>query len=82
MPGSVEYEKHFTVVARAGGPVKAWEEALILSLKLSDLQKHVEWDKTDRAYLKKLRESMPSTTVECQLDHGGVTDSVKKKVSV
>jgi hypothetical protein len=82
MPGSVEYEKHSAVVARAGGPVKAWEEVRLLSLKLPDLQKHVEWDKTARAYLKKLRESMPSTTVEWQLDYGGVTDSANKKVSV
>ena len=42
----------------------------------------VDWDETTRAYLKKLREDMPPSIVEWQLDYGGVNDSANKKVSV
>ena len=81
-PACPEHAKHSEVVVRAGGPIKAWEEVRTLQLKLPDLKKHVDWDQTARAYLKKLRDNMPSTTVEWQLDYGGVNDSANKKVSV
>ena len=78
----MEYEKHKEIVARAGGPVKAWEETRNIQLKLPDLLKHVEWDGTARAFLAKSREVMPVTTAELQLDYGGLNDSANKKVSV
>ena len=80
--GSVEFEQHAKVVARAGGSVKAWEELRSLQRKMPDLKKHVEWNQTARAYLKKWEQSMPITTVMWQLDYGGLQDSANKKVSV
>ena len=82
VPGSVDHCEHSDRVAKAGGPVKAWEEVRLLQLKLPDLLKHVTWEKTARAYLKKLELSMPATTVLWQLDYGGLNDSVNNKVAV
>ena len=79
---SAEYEEHQAIVGRAGGSVKGWEEVRTLQQQLPDLKKHVDWSNTARGYLKKLRTEMPRTTVEWQLDYGGLTDSEGKKVSV
>ena len=79
---SVDHAKNSEFVASAGGSAAAWEEVRKLQLQVPDLQKHVDWDSTARAYLKKRRSKMPITEVEWQLDYGGVNDSANKKVSV
>jgi hypothetical protein len=82
LPDAPDHTKHIKIVERAGGPNKAWEEVRSLQLKVPDLQKHVKWEKTARAYLKQLEATMPTTTVLWQLDYGGLNDSAGNKVAV
>ena len=79
---SPEYKKHMELVKRAGGSQRAWQDVRNMQDKLPDLRKHVDWFHTARKYLKKMREAMPETTAELQLDYGGFNDSKNDKVSV
>ena len=75
------YESNSKIVEAAGGEAKAWEELRALQIALPDLKKHVDWFNEVRAFLKAREAGLEVHEALLQLDYGGFTDSVNKKVS-
>jgi hypothetical protein len=77
-----EHETHAAVVKRAGGSTTAWKTVRALANKVPDLQKHVNWEKETRPFLKRREVALELWETQWHLDYGGFNDSANKKVSV
>ena len=69
------------IVEDVGGEAKDWQELRALQIALPDLKKHVDWLNEVRAFLKTREAGLKVHEALLQLDYGGFTDSVNKKVS-
>jgi hypothetical protein len=77
-----EYQRSLDLIERAGGRQKAWVTQRQMTLKLPDLQKHMDWQADQRPYSMRRERKLTWLQAMLYLDYGGFTDSANEKVAV
>lgn len=70
------------LVTRARGPTAAWTVVRKFGTRTEDLQRHLTWFASARAYLKNIEDNLNPPRGILWLDYGGVIDIVNIKVTI